>query len=81
MNKPQRITLFLAAGLVAAMVLYSPRTHTVYGGHEVFSGYYFILDSWHFREPIDFPVLIGQAVMVLIITGLLVLAFKSPYSN
>ena len=76
MNKPQRITLFVAVALIIAMCLYSPRTVERYSGHTSFRGYYFILDSWHYNDPIDFSRLLSQIVIVLILAALLVLAFK-----
>jgi hypothetical protein len=76
MNKPQRITLFAAVGIIIAMCLYSPRTLERYSGHTSFRGYYFILDNWHYNDPIDFSRLLSQIVVVLILTALLVVAFK-----
>jgi hypothetical protein len=75
MNKPQRITLFAAVGLIIAMCLYSPRVLEVRGRH-MSGGYYFILDQWHYNDPIDFSRLFSQIVIVLIIAALLVVAFK-----
>lgn len=76
MNKPQRIVLFVAAAIIGGMCLYSPRTSSYYGSRPSFSGYYFILDHWHFSQPIDFSRLLSQIVVVLILAVLLVLAFK-----
>ena len=75
MNTPQRITLFAAVGLIIAMCLYPPRFREVYGRH-MSGGYYFILDNWHYNDPIDFSRLFSQIVVVLVITALLVVAFK-----
>jgi hypothetical protein len=75
MNTPQRITLFAAVGFIIAMCLYSPRMLERYGRH-ISSGYYFILDNWHYNDPIDFSRLFSQIVIVLILAALLVLAFK-----
>jgi hypothetical protein len=47
----------------------------VYGRH-MSGGYYFILDNWHYNDPIDFSRLFSQIVVVLVITALLVVAFK-----
>ena len=41
-------------------------------------GYYFILDNWHYNDPIDFSRLLSQIVVVLIVAVLLVGAFKKP---
>ncbi len=76
MNKPQRIVLFVAAAIIGGMCLYSPRTSSSWGGGRSFSGYYFILDHWHYDEPIEFGRLLSQIVVVLILAALLVLAFK-----
>ena len=66
MNKPQRIALFAAVGLIIAMCLYSPRFREVYGRH-MSGGYYFILDNWHYNDPIDFSRLFSQIVVVLVL--------------
>jgi hypothetical protein len=73
MNKPQRIVLFVAAAIIGGMCLYSPR---MFPYNASFSGYYFILDHWHFSYPIDFGRLFKEIVVVLILAVLLVLAFK-----
>jgi hypothetical protein len=45
-------------------------------GRHMSGGYYFILDQWHYNDPIDFSRLFSQIVIVLIIAALLVVAFK-----
>lgn len=72
MNKHQRIVLFAAAGLIAGMyLLHAPRLAA--------SDYWIFSDAWWFQTAgIDFNVLFGQAGIVLLIAGLLVLAFKKP---
>jgi len=47
-------------------------------GHTSFRGYYFILDNWHYNDPIDFSQLLSQILVVLILAALLVVAFKKP---
>jgi len=47
-----------------------------YSGRTSFRGYYFILDNWHYNDPIDFSRLLSQIVVVLILAALLVVAFK-----
>jgi len=77
MNKIQRFILLVAATLVAICVSYVPRGY-IYRNSWNYSGHYFILDYWHFDEPIDFGSVILRVGGILIVCGLLVLAFYKP---
>lgn len=73
MNTAQRAVLLLSALATLAMCWIPPCKS--YGGELV---YYTIWERQWIHPPIFFPQLFGQIAIVLVITGLFVLAFKSP---
>lgn len=86
-QRRQRKVLLIVASAMGVMCLFPPRAEmsskfdyrvSKYVNEYHFYGYRFLLDPWHSDKPIAFKHLFGEMSAVLIIGGVLILAFRFP---